>query len=298
MEKEKTIQTRINEVRIKTLEPKKMLNMYLGERVVKKWTEDFVDDATKEVLSVERTEVLFERGLLIDQDILAKIQFSIQAGEITEPIEVTNQNRVAYEYQGSGAHLWTARAVISEKRKKFLLYAQSIEQVIDVLRDYIELNYKGGFNILDIKGFKDYIILRDSLSEPMSEDDLNKAYLSDEIDMETFSHALYQGAQEQNTDPQNQKKYYSLELVIKYQDTSGIEGEFCRDFIVHTFDSERTLLVIKAYLKMKDDEAAKRYESEGKEYARRSFTPLIEKLQPIKVGCLIPLEFSQAYFEK
>lgn len=298
MEKEKTIQTRLNEVRIKTLEPKKMFNMYLGERVVKKWTEDFVDEDTKEVVSVERTEKLFERGLLIDQDLLAKIQFSIQAGEITEPITVTNQNRVAYEFKDTGAHLWTAKVSVNEKRRKFLLYAQCIEQVIDILRDYIELNYKGGFSIMDVKGFKEFVILKDSLSDPMSEDDLNVAYLKDEIDMATFTNALTHGAQDQNGAAEGQKKYYSLEVVIKYQDTDGREGEYSQDFIVHTFDSERTLLVIKAYLKMQDDKAFKKFTDEGQEYARRTFSLMIEKLQPVNVGCLIPLEFSQAYFEK
>ena len=298
MEKEKTIQTRFNEIRFKTLEPKKMLNMYLAERVIKKWTEDFVDEDTKEVVSIERAEKLFERGLLIDQDLLAKIQFSIQAGEITEPITVTNQKRVAYEFKDTGAHLWTAKVSIDEKRRKFLLYAQCVEQVIDILRDYIELNYKGGFSFMDVKGFKDFVILKDSLSDPMSEDDLNVAYLKDEIDMATFVNALTRGAQDQNAGSEAQKKYYSLEVIIKYQDTEGREGEYSQDFIVHTFDSERTLLVIKAYLKMQDDKAAKKFTDEGQEYARRTFSLMIEKLQPVNVGCLIPLEFCQAYFEK
>lgn len=298
MKKEKEIQTRLNEVRIKTLEPKKMLNMYLAERVVKKYVEDYIDEETKETVSIERTEKLFERGLLIDQDLLAKIQFSIQAGEITEPIEVTNQHRASYEFKSSGLHLWTARAMIGLKRKKFLLYGQSIEQVIDILRDYVELNYEGGFTILDVKGFREYIILDDTLSDPLSADDLNAAYLRDEIDMETYVNALHHGAQEDKTPANNQKKYYSLNLRVKYQTAEDNEGEFCQDFLVHTFDSERTMLVIKAYLKMRDEQDAKEQQKEGKEYTPRNFSLFIEKLTPLNVGCVIPMEFSLAYKEE
>lgn len=299
MKQEKEIQTRLNEVRIKTLEPKKMLNMYLAERVVKKWFEDFVDQDSGEVVSVERTEKLFERGLLIDQDLLVKIQFSIQAGEITEPIEVTNQHRSAHEFMRGSFCLWTAKAEFQgSKKKKFLLYGQNIEQVIDILRDYIELNFEGAFFITNIKDFKNYIILDDTLSYPLSEDDINTAYLRGEIDLETYVNALHNGAQDEDKPSQeNQKKYYSLSLAIKYHTFDG-EGEYYDDFLVHTFDSERTLLVIKAYLKMRDEEEAQRCKSAGNEFIPRTYNLSIEKLTPLNVGYVIPQEFSLAYKEE
>lgn len=72
------IETRKTEQRYITSDPQKMLNMYLAKRVLKTWTEDFIDEDTQEVVSIERNEVLFERGTLIDQDILAKIRFSMK----------------------------------------------------------------------------------------------------------------------------------------------------------------------------------------------------------------------------
>lgn len=300
MKKEKEIQTRLNEVRIKTLEPKKMLNMYLAERVIKKWNEDFVDQDSGEVVSIERTEKLFESGLLIDQDLLAKIQFSIQAGEIIEPIEVSNQHRSAHELVNGSLCLWTAKAEFQgSKKKKFLLYGQNIEQVIDILRDYIELNFEGAFYITNVKDFKNYIILDDTLSDPLSEDDINTAYLRGEIDLETYVNALHNGAQDDDKpSSENQKKYYSLSLTIKYHTTDDDEGEFYEDFLVHTFDSERTLLVIKAYLKMRDEEEAQRCKSAGNEFIPRTYNLSIEKLTPLNVGYVIPQEFSLAYKEE
>lgn len=65
------IETKNNEIRYFTSDPKKMLNKYLVQRVLKTWTEDFIDEDTNEVVSIERNELLFQRGILIDQDVLA-----------------------------------------------------------------------------------------------------------------------------------------------------------------------------------------------------------------------------------
>ena len=69
-------------VKYETSEPKEMLNKYLAKPVVKKWTEDFIDEDTKEIVSVERSEILFRAGRFIDQDLLAKINFALQCGDI------------------------------------------------------------------------------------------------------------------------------------------------------------------------------------------------------------------------
>lgn len=56
------VKTRKDEIRIKTDDPKRMLNKYICARVLKTWTEDFVDKDTGKIVSVERNEVLFEKG--------------------------------------------------------------------------------------------------------------------------------------------------------------------------------------------------------------------------------------------
>ena len=58
------------------------------------------------------------------------------------------------------------------------------------------------------------------------------------------------------------------------------------------------MLVIKAYLKMRDEQDAKEQQKEGKEYTPRNFSLFIEKLTPLNVGCVIPMEFSLAYKEE
>lgn len=67
---------------IETSKPEEMRGKYLAEKVVKSWTEDFIDEANGKPVTIERTEVLFGRGEYIDDDLLQKIMFSIQAEEI------------------------------------------------------------------------------------------------------------------------------------------------------------------------------------------------------------------------
>ena len=74
---------------IETSKPEEMYNKYLAEKVVKSWNEDFVDEDTGEPVSIERTEVIFDRGTYIDDDMLQKIMFSIQAEEI-QTVKVTD----------------------------------------------------------------------------------------------------------------------------------------------------------------------------------------------------------------
>ena len=67
---------------IETSKPEEMRGKYLAEKVVKSWTEDFIDEANGEPVTIERTEIIFGRGEYIDDDLLQKIMFSIQAEEI------------------------------------------------------------------------------------------------------------------------------------------------------------------------------------------------------------------------
>ena len=65
-----------------TNKPEEMLHKYLAEHAVKTWTENFIDEDTGETVSVERHEVIFDRGTYIDESLLPKIMFSIQSEEL------------------------------------------------------------------------------------------------------------------------------------------------------------------------------------------------------------------------
>ena len=57
----------------KTVAPKDGIGMFLAERVCKKWNEDFVDEDTGEIISIERNEVIVDRQVEITEDIIPVI---------------------------------------------------------------------------------------------------------------------------------------------------------------------------------------------------------------------------------
>lgn len=284
------IETRKTEQRYVTSDPAKMLNMYLAKGVYKTWNENFIDEDTQETITVERNELLFTRGTLIDQDTLAQIRFSMEADGIKE-IEVSNQKRMAFENENKCLYPYIAQAQIDDKKYKFLLYATGLENVIAILKDYIELNYQSGFTLTMAKEFDSCIILTDNLKE-RKVDSVSEAYLKDEISSEEYLDAIDTEDTEEETKP-NEKKFYQIETKVTFDD----EEERTQTFVVHTFNVDRAMMLISHWLKNKEEEYEKKAKEKGHEYEKKDIHTSIESAKPIPVGRFIPKEFSMAYVE-
>lgn len=269
------VETRKTEKRYVTSDPKKMLNMYLAKHVLKTWEESFIDEDTGEIVNIERNEVLFDRGSLIDQDLLAKIRFSIEADGIKE-VEVSSQQRLAFENENKSLYPYLAQAQIDNKKYKFLLYATSLENVCLILRDYIELNYQSGFTLTMAKEFNSCVILNDNLKE-RKVDDASLAYLKNDSDEESKL---------------DEKKFYYIETKITFD-----EEQRTQIFVVNTFNVDRAMMLITHYLKNKEEECEKQAKEKGHEFNKREIHAAIESAKPIPVGEFIPKEFSMAYME-
>lgn len=123
--------------------------MYTAERVVRKWFEDFVDEDTAEVISVERKEIVLDRGVLLDDITLQTIHFHLSNGDIQE-VTVSDQKRDAMFTDGFTT-TWVATAIIFGKKKNIYLYANSPITALDISQDYIEQQYAGSFQIVTVK---------------------------------------------------------------------------------------------------------------------------------------------------
>lgn len=53
---------------------KESIGHYLAKRVTRTWSEDFIDEDTKETVTIDRCEVLFERGKLITDEIAQELE--------------------------------------------------------------------------------------------------------------------------------------------------------------------------------------------------------------------------------
>lgn len=285
------IETRKTEQRYVTSDPTKMLNMYLSKSVYKTWSEDFIDEDTQETITIERNELLFTRGTLIDQDTLAQIRFSMEADGIKE-VEVSNQKRMAFENENKCLYPYIAQAQIDDKKYKFLLYATGLENVIAILKDYIELNYQSGFTLTMAKEFDSCIILTDNLKE-RKVDNASEAYLKKEISAEEYLDAMDSEETEGGEFKPNEKKFYQIETKVTFDD----EEERTQTFVVHTFNVDRAMMLISHWLKNKEEEYEKQAKEKGHEYEKKDIHTSIESAKPIPVGRFIPKEFSMAYVD-
>lgn len=226
MKQPEKIQTRKDEVRFKTSDIRRIIGKYLAANVLKTWKEDFLDESTGEVITIERNEILFERGKYIDNDLATRINFSIQAEDIKE-VEVSNQRRLATQNKRTGLYPFKVSASIGMKRHNFILQAQNATKAIEVATDFIELNFSQSFDITGVKLMDDVVIL----------------------------------AEEQRGDV----KYYKVEaeVTIKTEDEEE-PNKTCYDFIVRTKDVDTAKVVITAWIDAKVKERTEKDGDERK----------------------------------
>lgn len=264
----KQIETKKDEVKFTTSDPQKMLNMYLSKRVLKPWVEDFVDEDSGEVVSIERNEVLFDAGKLIDHDLLTQIIFYIEAGDVKE-VEVSNQKRDAYLTTDNGLYPYMVSASICGKSKKFLLYASSVMMAFDIANDYIELNYSGGFNISQVKSFSSCVIIEESKLKRLVDTPMGIKTIEEE-QLPVI------------------KEYYKVETNIKLAE----DREYTQTFIVIAKDVDDAKDIINDWLKQEFDKKA----AEKNEPAP-DFSTTLKSATIFSLHCTIEKEFSMAYMD-
>jgi len=81
------------EIKVSKAGLKKVLGRKLAARVLKTWNEDFVDEDTGEVVSIERNEIIFDRDTIIEKDYIDEI---IESGVKTVLIHKENNQMADY----------------------------------------------------------------------------------------------------------------------------------------------------------------------------------------------------------
>ncbi len=300
------IESRKTEIRYVTSDPKRMLGKWVARRAIKTWNKDFIDEKTGEPVSVDCNEVLLERGTYISQDVLSSICFMMQEGSIKE-VEVSNQNRQGMLLENRSLYLYKAAAKIDGKRKSFLLYAKSVANALLIMVDFIELNYKGGFEITDIKEMEYCVVIVDSLkSADTRRYELDSAYLKGDISMDEFVEDICdniaKGNTDWNTDDESKKetrKFYQIGAYVVLHDDKEGDIEEDHAFIVQTFSAVRANMLIEKWLR---DQQEKRF-IESKNHPERTFVKyqinsFIEESKIIPVGQFIPVSFSEVYNDR
>ena len=254
--------TKFEEERILTSDPLLMKDRYIAAPVYKVWKDDFVDEDSGEVVTVDRKETLFTVGQYIDGDLLANIMFYISSGDITGDILVSNQKREASLIKRDGLYPWSVKAKIGKKNHRFLLYSSDINMAIEIAKDYIELNYEDRFEILTAKSFSDCIMINENLVK--------------------FEE------QEKSEDIKSiERKFYRIEIRVLMSEDDSLSYTF----VIFSKDVDTAIVKIQQWIAKKlNERRAERGESEPLE-----FSTAIESAAPISCSATIDKEFSLVY---
>ena len=259
----KEIHTRKNEERFFTSDPAEMRGKYTAGDVFKKWVEDFVDESTGEATSIERKQLLISRGVLIEGDTFANIQFYLQSGEI-EGVEVSNQKRQAFLFEENGYLTpWCVKARVKGKNRPFLLYAPSIDTALEIVKDYIELNFSGGFGILSAKTFDSCIFLKTPVPEV--------------AEGEAEAEPVECG-------------FYRIEIEVRKDD-----GSSTHTFVLQVKDIDSAMIYIKEWITEQLRKEHKKRNKGNDEDFTPEFTTVLKSGATIPCYRFIEREFSKAY---
>lgn len=278
MEAQERTETRKDEIRYRTDDTRRMVGKFFASNVFKTWYEEVLDSDTGEVISIERNDLLFEVGKYIDEETAQSISFHIQCGDITD-VEVSNQRRIARPDKRYSLLPFKATAVIGNKRKSFILQAQSATLAIEVVTDFIELNFTSRFVVDSVKAMPGCIILNDRFRRAVEEVEGGNEAGEETPDGE---------------EARDDTKYYRIEadIVAKLEDDEDEPRPSSYDFIVKTRDIDTAKAVITAWL---NTQLKKEAEKEGREIT--AFEVSLTSASPFNLNAIIPYAFCAAYKE-
>ena len=298
------IENKKTEERYYTSDPSRMVGKYITQRVYRTYIQELIDKDSGKVESIERHEILFDRGILITPDVLEEIKFWINGGSI-KGIEVSNQKRLSFTQENTYMFPYRTMAKIDGKKHSFLLYALSVQNVIEIITDFIELNYSGGFTITDIKELDYCVVLVDKLKSIKQRNlELDIAYLNDEITMEEYMDSKIDNKSENENaniedDSDDLKlKFYQIgaKIISRIDENDTNEEEYSQTFIVQTFSAVRANLIIEKFLQ---DQQEKLYieslSHPDRNFIKKQIMSFIEESKIISIGRFIPKIFSEAY---
>lgn len=127
---------------------------WLDEDMVKTWTEDFIDDDTKQIISIERKELIKEKGTQLIGDEMSSVLFYLQCGDVDDVCVCSEQVHV-YRFNPVFRYMYEIIISTTTGRYLYLLHANTVENAIVVLENwlafYSDFDDGIGYSVVSIK---------------------------------------------------------------------------------------------------------------------------------------------------
>ena len=265
MEKE-TLKTRHEEFVFPTSDLKEMSGKYLAANVVREWPETFLDKDTGEAVEVTRTELIMRKGELLTPENVSTINFYIQTGDV-KTVTVTNIKRSGEFVEVGKDTIWSIVVTGGgyTKKRKYILFAQSLDQALIIARDYLEQTLVGTFKIEAAKSYSSCIVIPDDNFKKIATDKDGNVVEDENVILPDF---------------------YNVQTSVKTKDNTR---EYTWLLLATSVDDAKAR--IHKYIDTKIQEA----KGESEEWEDYELTVLSGTCASVK--CVIPKEFSIAYFK-
>lgn len=244
---------------------------YIAENVLRKWTEDFIDEDSGEVQSVECNEIVARKGDTADPNTLSALKFHIDTGDIKEVV-FSNVRRGASFVLGKRVSPYLVKVNGWKTRLKVLVKAADIQMAREIVEDYIEQTREGSFEFEMVKEVDRLVVIEDIL--PHESD---------------------------GTDGEIARYYHRMELYINIangdtpeayraatEKARNVESLPCYNFLVKASDAEAAQKTVANWIE--------RNLIEGRRKSRLAGT-VIKTASLYGVDIVIPDWFSEEYIE-
>lgn len=212
----------------KTADLDEMQGMFTANRVIRSWSEDFHDEDTGEVVTIERNEIILERGVFLDPNALQTISFHLSAGDIKE-VEVTNQERKGVFNENYNYSIWIVTAVIGGKKKNYFLYAKSVNMAFNIAVDFLEQVHSAGFGISAIKEYDSAYLLPEKEHE---ENEFTETFILKTSDAEKGKQRIEAAITKRLIDQKRTPEFIATIISAKtIPCESIIDLDFCKKYI-------------------------------------------------------------------
>ena len=253
---------------VRTDQVEEMVGKFFAEDVRRRWTDDVLDDATGEVVSVERSELEFCAGACIEQTDVPRLRFLLQAGEILD-VGVRTQNIPCRAYSFKRRSLWEVTMDVLREKSKFLVLARWMEEAITIASDFASAYQLigNGYDVEKCQCVK-FVLLDD---EGGGDED---------------------GEDDEEDEEEHDFDWYRVTVLTKWTDSfDGKEKKERRDYVLRAHDvgeAKKNVLLFK----MREDH--KWLDDPGRSYME-DIRHTVIKAKPYEVTAVVPAEYSYYY---
>lgn len=205
----------------KTSDPKVLLFKYLVKPLYRTWMEDYTDQDTGEVVSIERKELVADIGQ-IGQNELQQITFALQAGDIKE-VEYCCHDLGDVRFMPAGRTYLVEYIIDYDRHEKCLVFAKGTEQAVQIIADFLSVNFGYAFTceVVSIKTVYARFIPDNDACIP----------------------------EDEQTDFQQRKDYYKVNVKFL-----GFDGDYSRDYIITADEVGKAKSRVESFIKNESSE--------------------------------------------